>query len=77
MTTGLSTLLASPLLSKGACAVQDEGAGLVVAMLDPQPGEAVLDMCAAPGGKATFAAARMMGKGVLVSQYMVMIIELL
>lgn len=25
----------------------------------------VLDMCAAPGGKATFAAARMMGRGVL------------
>lgn len=39
--------------------VQDEAAGLVVAMLDPQPGEAILDACAAPGGKTLFAAARM------------------
>ena len=39
--------------------VQDEAAGLVVALLDPQPGEAVLDACAAPGGKTLFAAARM------------------
>ena len=41
--------------------VQDEAAGLVVALLDPQPGEAVLDCCAAPGGKALFAAGRMRG----------------
>jgi 16S rRNA methyltransferase RsmB/F len=39
--------------------VQDEAAGLVVALLDPQPGEAILDACAAPGGKTLFAAARM------------------
>jgi 16S rRNA C967 or C1407 C5-methylase (RsmB/RsmF family) len=42
--------------------VQDESAGLVVALLDPQPGEDVLDACAAPGGKALFAAARMRGR---------------
>jgi 16S rRNA methyltransferase RsmB/F len=39
--------------------VQDEAAGLVVALLDPQPGESILDACAAPGGKSLFAAARM------------------
>lgn len=39
--------------------VQDEAAGLVVSLLDPQPGEKVLDACAAPGGKALFIAARM------------------
>ncbi len=42
--------------------VQDESAGMVVSLLDPQPGEHVLDACAAPGGKALFAAARMLGK---------------
>ena len=42
--------------------VQDESAGMVVALLDPQPGERVLDACAAPGGKALFAAARMQGQ---------------
>ncbi len=31
--------------------VQDAGAALAVRLLDPQQGEAVLDLCAAPGGK--------------------------
>ena len=35
---------------------------MVIALLDPQPGEHVLDVCAAPGGKALFAAARMQGQ---------------
>ncbi len=42
--------------------MQDQAAGLVVALLDPQPGECVLDACAAPGGKALFAASRMCGQ---------------
>jgi hypothetical protein len=42
--------------------VQDESAGMVVALLDPRPGERVLDACAAPGGKALFSAARMRGQ---------------
>lgn len=42
--------------------VQDEAAGLVVALLDPQPGETILDACAAPGGKALYAASRMQGQ---------------
>ena len=42
--------------------VQDEAAGLVVALLDSRPGEAILDACAAPGGKALYAAARMQGQ---------------
>jgi 16S rRNA (cytosine967-C5)-methyltransferase len=36
-------------------------------MLDPKPGEAVLDFCAAPGGKLTAIAARMEGTGTLVA----------
>jgi NOL1/NOP2/fmu family ribosome biogenesis protein/precorrin-6B methylase 2 len=36
-------------------------------LLDPQPGEWVLDIAAAPGGKATHIAARMQGEGVLVA----------
>lgn len=45
-----------------AVQVQDEAAGLVVALLDPRPGEAILDACAAPGGKALYAASRMQGQ---------------
>ena len=36
-----------------------------VALLDPQPGERVCDLCAAPGGKTTQIAGRMMGRGFL------------
>lgn len=36
-----------------------------VALLDPQPGERVCDLCAAPGGKTTQIAARMAGRGFL------------
>lgn len=36
-----------------------------VALLDPQPGERVCDLCAAPGGKTTQIAGRMGGKGFL------------
>lgn len=50
-------------MSSGRLTVQDESAGLVVALLDPQPGERILDCCAAPGGKTLFAAARMGGRG--------------
>jgi 16S rRNA (cytosine967-C5)-methyltransferase len=33
--------------------IQDEGSQLVAAAVDAQPGDLVLDVCAAPGGKAT------------------------
>ncbi|MEE8592865.1 MAG: NOL1/NOP2/sun family putative RNA methylase [Candidatus Bipolaricaulota bacterium] len=40
---------------------------LPVLALDPQPEERILDLCAAPGGKATFIAARMQNRGTLVA----------
>lgn len=61
--TGMQDVLYSGLLRDGSCNVQDESAGLVVALLDPQPGETLIDCCAAPGGKTLFAAARMKGIG--------------
>ena len=36
------------------------------ALLDPKPGERVLDLCAAPGGKSTQLAGEMQGSGLLV-----------
>lgn len=59
---GLQAVLAAGHVSSGTAAVQDEAAGLVVRLLDPQPGEKVLDCCAAPGGKTLFAATCMQGK---------------
>jgi 16S rRNA (cytosine967-C5)-methyltransferase len=43
--------------------VQDPSTLLAVTELNPQRGEAILDLCAAPGGKATFMAQRMKDKG--------------
>ena len=41
-----------PGYKSGCVAVQDDGAQLAAALLDPRPGATVLDACAAPGGKA-------------------------
>ena len=42
--------------AQGWFAVQDQASAFVVRALDPQPGDRVLDVCAAPGGKAAHAA---------------------
>lgn len=63
----LQGLVRAGLLAEGYCAVQDESAGLVVALLDPQPGETIVDACAAPGGKATHAAQRMQNTGRIIA----------
>ncbi len=39
-------------LEKGFCQVQDIAAGFAPALLDPQPGETIYDLCAAPGTKS-------------------------
>lgn len=44
---------------RGWWTVQNEAAQLVVAMLDPQPGERVLELCSGVGSKSTDIAARM------------------
>lgn len=41
---------------EGYFTVQDESAGLVARLIDPKPEEALLDLCAAPGGKTTYIA---------------------
>lgn len=47
--------------------MQEAASMLPVALLDPKPGDTVLDMSAAPGSKTSQIAARMNGKGVLIA----------
>ena len=42
--------------TEGLFAVQDEASQLAAFLLAPEPGNAILDLCAAPGGKATYLA---------------------
>ena len=51
----------------GAFYLQEASAMVSASVLDAQPGEKVLDLCAAPGGKTTQIAGAMMGEGLLVS----------
>lgn len=49
----------------GVYYLQEASAMAPVVLLDPQPGEKVCDLCAAPGGKTTQIAGRMGGQGFL------------
>ena len=50
----------------GVYYLQEASAMSPVALLDPQPGEVICDLCAAPGGKSTQIAGRLLGQGMLV-----------
>jgi 16S rRNA (cytosine967-C5)-methyltransferase len=52
-----------PTFLSGQISVQDEASQLVVHLLDPQPGDRVLDTCAAPGTKSAAIAERLDGEG--------------
>ncbi|MCL2350060.1 MAG: RsmB/NOP family class I SAM-dependent RNA methyltransferase, partial [Defluviitaleaceae bacterium] len=57
----------NPLYQAGLYYIQEPSAMSAAAMLDVQPGEKVLDLCASPGGKSTQIAAALGGEGLLVS----------
>jgi 16S rRNA (cytosine967-C5)-methyltransferase len=59
--------LARQRLEDGSLIAQARGSQAVVAVLDPKPGERVLDLCAAPGIKTTAIAARMRNEGEVVA----------
>jgi len=42
------------IFQEGHFSIQDESAAFPVILLDPAPGERILDLCAAPGGKTTY-----------------------
>lgn len=60
-----SFLLESELYNNGLFSVQDEASQMVVEHLDPRPGETVIDVCAAPGGKTLAIAEKMENSGAI------------
>ncbi len=60
-----------PLYHAGAFYSQEPSASSAVTLLDPQPGEKILDLCAAPGGKSTQIAALTGDRGLLWSNEVV------
>jgi NOL1/NOP2/sun family putative RNA methylase len=54
-----------PFHEAGVYYLQEASAMAPVALLEPKPGERICDLCAAPGGKTTQIAGRMMGQGLL------------
>lgn len=63
----LRDLQKTTLYRDGAIYVQSLSSMIPVLILDPQPGEHILDLTAAPGSKTTQIAARMQGKGTLIA----------
>jgi len=60
---GLPNVTKFPAYREGLFQIQDEASILVSHLLDPSPGELVIDICSAPGGKTTHLAQLMANKG--------------
>jgi len=61
-------ILESQLYKNGLFSVQDESSMKTVEILDPQPGEMIVDVCAAPGGKTLASAERMSNRGRIIAR---------
>ena len=64
---GLSNITKFPAYREGLFQIQDEASILVSHLLDPLPGESLIDVCSAPGGKTTHLAQLMANKGSLLA----------
>ena len=54
-------------IEQGLIYIQDPSTSLACRLLDPKPGETILDACAAPGGKTAFLASLMNNEGTIIA----------
>lgn len=65
---GIHNIEQSDPYKKGYFQIQDFGSMLVAKILDPKEGDFVIDVCSAPGGKATHIAQLMNNKGTIIAR---------
>ncbi|HEX7318931.1 MAG TPA: 16S rRNA (cytosine(967)-C(5))-methyltransferase RsmB [bacterium] len=63
----LGTLINNPLMKRGLISIHDEAQGLVCHLVDPQPGDRIVDVCSAPGSKSTYMAEMMRNQGRIIA----------
>lgn len=60
-------ILPTAALDSGQCYIQDPSTTIACQLLDPKPGENILDACAAPGGKTAYLAQLLNNRGVIIA----------
>ncbi len=63
----LGSIINSQVMKDGYISIHDEAQGLVCHLMAPQPGDKVVDLCAAPGSKATYMAEMMNNQGMILA----------
>lgn len=63
----LGTIINSQVMKDGYISIHDEAQGLVCHLMSPQPGDKIVDLCAAPGSKTTYMAEMMNNQGMILA----------
>ncbi|UCG92289.1 MAG: 16S rRNA (cytosine(967)-C(5))-methyltransferase RsmB [candidate division WOR-3 bacterium] len=63
----LGAIINNPVMKQGYISIHDEAQGLICHLVAPQSGEKVVDLCSAPGSKATYMAELMRNQGMIIA----------